>query len=136
MNSIYNVLKLQISLSKLGSEFDRIFDTNEIGSFRVRQLEDVRHGRQVALDFKSGFDAMIVQNILDRQDFNLEGNLYCFLRARIHKEPTKKVSSSEGMEIVSSSSSYRRDLGAMMSNVSPEDFVNASNKLDVSITII
>lgn len=125
----------QITIADVAFQFDKIFDNNEVSSFCIRELEKPHSDgpRKIGLDFKSGFDAMWVQQTLNNRKIKLNPYEVCLLKAKIISNPIGHVDGADSMEIVSSSSTKRHmGMDMLLPYSAMDDIHHKKAKLNVS----
>ncbi|CAG9790092.1 unnamed protein product [Diatraea saccharalis] len=75
----------KVSLKELACNFDKLFNTDDVGTFRLRDLSNENESRLVALDFENGFSAMTVQLMLDGFQYKLPNGEEYKLKCKISK---------------------------------------------------
>ncbi|RVE44982.1 hypothetical protein evm_010407 [Chilo suppressalis] len=76
-----------VPLADIAYHFDKLLNTDEVGTFRLREIWDGSNDSNVlALDFRSGFDAMHVQMLLDGVKLTLENGKNYKIKCKISND--------------------------------------------------
>ncbi|XP_047993733.1 uncharacterized protein LOC125232145 isoform X2 [Leguminivora glycinivorella] len=127
-----------VTLTDLSYNLDRLFNTDEIGTFKIRDLPNhpQTNRRQIALDFRSSFDAMVAQGKLEGYEYTMEDGRPYTLRAKINK--TEEYMSKNSLSPQHNHSWYGADwhASAMIPNLDGEMYHRASARLDAQLELL
>ncbi|XP_073965596.1 uncharacterized protein [Choristoneura fumiferana] len=133
-------LPAYVTLEDLGYYLECIFTTNsEIGMFEVRHLPEENDKRQVALDFRSGFDAIAAQEQLDGYRYQMQDGVQYILRAKItNKKEYLRSDTSPEFSLSSRNSSEEKENSSAMSISSMSDvaMLRANAKLNAKYKLL
>ncbi|XP_063382467.1 uncharacterized protein LOC134668900 isoform X2 [Cydia fagiglandana] len=129
-----------VTLTELSCNLDRLFNTDEIGTFKIRDLPNhpQTNKRQIALDFLSSFDAMVAQGKLEGYEYTMKDGRQYTLRAKINKSEEYQCKNSLIPEESGSTIWYGADWQtlALLPNVDGEMYHRANAQLDAQLDLL
>ncbi|XP_063363509.1 uncharacterized protein LOC134652267 [Cydia amplana] len=128
-----------VNLPDLSYNLDRLFNTNEIGTFTIRDLPNhpQTNRRQIALDFLSSFDAMVAQEKLEGYEYAMEDGRQYTLRAKINKSEEYMCKNSHSPEQCGSSwNGADWQTLALLPNLDGEMYHRANARLDAQLDLL
>ncbi|XP_063623897.1 uncharacterized protein LOC134795897 [Cydia splendana] len=129
-----------VTLTELSYNLDCLFNTDEIGTFKIRDLPNhpQTNKRQIALDFLSSFDAMVAQEKLDSYNYTMKDGRQYTLRAKINKTEEYQCKNSNSPEQCGSSIWYGANWQslAFLPNMDGEMYHRANARLDAQLDLL